>query len=129
MPKNMREDDEIEDYEVGYGRPPKGGQFRKGVSGNPLGRPKRAPDLESEMVRQANLKVPVQERGKRRMLTKYQVKAMQLVNRAATGSFRETLLLTALLPQALQRVAELSRTGDADDLSDDELAAIIRGEN
>ncbi|MHA3793020.1 DUF5681 domain-containing protein [Sphingomonas sp. YL-JM2C] len=30
------------DYDVGYGRPPKGSQFKKGVSGNPKGRPKTA---------------------------------------------------------------------------------------
>lgn len=27
-----------DDYEVGYGRPPKHGQFQKGKSGNPSGR-------------------------------------------------------------------------------------------
>lgn len=29
------------DYEVGYARPPKSGQYQKGQSGNPRGRPKR----------------------------------------------------------------------------------------
>jgi hypothetical protein len=28
-------------YEVGFGKPPKAGQFKKGASGNPKGRPKR----------------------------------------------------------------------------------------
>lgn len=28
------------DYVVGYGKPPKEAQFKKGVSGNPTGRPK-----------------------------------------------------------------------------------------
>ncbi len=39
---------------VGYGRPPKSGQFRKGVSGNPKGKPKGAknrPRAESEQLR------------------------------------------------------------------------------
>jgi hypothetical protein len=34
-------DDPFEDYQVGYRRPPKQGQFKKGRSGNPNGRPKQ----------------------------------------------------------------------------------------
>jgi hypothetical protein len=40
----MRDDETSQspDYEVGYGKPPKSGQFFKGGKpGNPLGRPKR----------------------------------------------------------------------------------------
>ena len=29
------------DYEAGFGRPPQSGQFKKGKSGNPKGRPKK----------------------------------------------------------------------------------------
>jgi len=32
--------DKPDDYEVGYGKPPKHGQFKPGQSGNPKGRPK-----------------------------------------------------------------------------------------
>jgi Family of unknown function (DUF5681) len=30
------------EYDIGYGRPPKGSRFKPGQSGNPKGRPKRA---------------------------------------------------------------------------------------
>jgi hypothetical protein len=33
----------VSDYEIGYGKPPRNGRFKPGVSGNPKGRPKRGP--------------------------------------------------------------------------------------
>ncbi|MGO9390502.1 DUF5681 domain-containing protein [Rhodoblastus sp.] len=39
-----------EDYAVGYGRPPKDHQFKKGRSGNPAGRPKRKDEGRLKMI-------------------------------------------------------------------------------
>jgi hypothetical protein len=35
----MSEENMSDSYEVGYGKPPRSTQFKKGVSGNPKGRP------------------------------------------------------------------------------------------
>jgi hypothetical protein len=37
------------DYEVGYGKPPKSTQFKKGQSGNENGRPKRTKNLKTDV--------------------------------------------------------------------------------
>ena len=38
------------DYKIGYGRPPRHGQFRKGTSGCPSGRPKRPPGISIKEI-------------------------------------------------------------------------------
>jgi Family of unknown function (DUF5681) len=56
--------DELEDYEIGYRNPPKSGQFKKGISGNPSGRPKKPSDSASELMKELQLKVTIHENGK-----------------------------------------------------------------
>ena len=43
-------DDENDDYEIGYGKPPKTTRFKKGQSGNPRGRPKKLASTVAEQV-------------------------------------------------------------------------------
>ena len=38
-------------YEVGFGKPPERTRFKKGRSGNPKGRPRKKPDLYSELTK------------------------------------------------------------------------------
>ena len=38
-----------DEYEVGYGKPPKDSQFKKGESGNKRGRPKGVKNLKTEV--------------------------------------------------------------------------------
>jgi hypothetical protein len=85
-----------EAYGVGYGKPPKHTQFRKGQSGNPQGRPRRFPRNLARMFEDAlNEKVTVvEENGRRRKITKREAIAKWLVNRAVQGDdkFLQTFL-------------------------------------
>jgi len=76
------------DFEVGYGKPPRHTQFKKGQSGNPRGRPSGSKNLKT-LVREA-LKEPfiVSEDGRHRKITKRQAIVTQLVDRSATGDWR-----------------------------------------
>jgi hypothetical protein len=44
----------MSDYKVGYGKPPKSGQFKRGKSGNPKGRPKGSLKLATDLAAELN---------------------------------------------------------------------------
>jgi hypothetical protein len=123
------------DYEVGYKKPPKSGQFQKGITGNPKGRPKKASDIGSRLIQELNSDLIINENGKRKVVKKQDGVTKQLVNKALSGNLQATRLVIALYQQALESAAEqqrnslYNRSRPASDLSDEELAAIIRGEH
>lgn len=70
---------------VGYRKPPVKSRFKKGQSGNPKGRRKGSLNLSTLIQRQLNSKVVITERGVRKSITKRELIAMQIVNKAAAG--------------------------------------------
>jgi len=83
MPREQRED-----YEVGYGKPPRHTRFAKGQSGNPRGRPCGAKNFTTLLEEALDEPVTVTENGGRRKVSKRQAIVTQLVNRSATADFR-----------------------------------------
>lgn len=81
------------DYSVGYGKPPKSTQFKKGQSGNPKGRPRGSLSLMTVIERELNSKVTVTEQGQQKKVRKKEVVAKQLVNKAASGDLKATNLV------------------------------------
>jgi hypothetical protein len=72
-------------YTVGYGKPPKHTQWKKGQSGNPSGRRKKEPTFFETYKSILNEKVPVIENGKRRMITKGEALFRCLITNALNG--------------------------------------------
>jgi Family of unknown function (DUF5681) len=99
MPKDQLQ------YEVGYGRPPKGGQFTKGKSGNPKGRPRGSKNLATIVLRES--RQPVRVNGPRgtRTVTKLEATVMQLGNRAAQGELRATREFLPLVQRSEEAVS------------------------
>jgi hypothetical protein len=77
-----------DDYEVGYGKPPKQTQFAQGKSGNPNGRPKGSKNLATVFMEIGRERITVTEAGRTRTITKAEAVVHQLTNKAASGDPR-----------------------------------------
>jgi hypothetical protein len=126
----MRDDRETEDYEVGYKKPPKSHQFKKGVSGNPSGRAKKPSDFEAKFLRELSSPLTINENGKRKIITKDEGIGKQLINKALSGHLQSIRVVDNWRRQALERAVEQQRLADrpVEELTDAELTAIIRAE-
>ena len=91
--------------EVGYGRPPLATQFKKGISGNPKGRPKGSVSLSTVVQRTSREPVSINENGKRKIITKAEAALKQLSNKAASGDLRAIKELMILIRSAEEQVA------------------------
>jgi uncharacterized protein DUF5681 len=94
----------MRDYEVGYGKPPRGTRFKPGTSGNPKGRPKRAPSPLGEIVNDVlNEPVKYRENGRARTGTRREVALKQLVQRAINGDIGAADMLLRRRAHMLRR--------------------------
>ena len=87
----------MSDEETGYGKPPKKHQFKKGVSGNPRGRPKGKSSLLSDLNKIVNQKISVNLNGQNMRLTKRQAFLQRVANDAIAGGAGAGRLLYELL--------------------------------
>jgi hypothetical protein len=80
-------------YEVGFSKPPRSTQFKPGQSGNPAGRPRGAKNFATAIEDELRVPVTVTENGKRKRISKREVIAKHLVNKAASGDLKAIPLL------------------------------------
>jgi hypothetical protein len=79
---------DIYDDEVGYKKPPKESQFKKGKSGNPSGRPRREPSLVHVLRKVSRQVVHTKGPDGPRRMSKLEASVTQLVNKAVTGDMK-----------------------------------------
>lgn len=111
---------------VGYGRPPKKNQFKKGQSGNPSGRPKKAPVLADVLSRQFSKELTVNgPDGPIRMVV-MEMMIAAATKKAVSGDTRSTNILVQMAERhgvGLKPVED--EVDPADDRMLDEVLALI----
>jgi hypothetical protein len=85
------------EYMVGYGRPPKSSQFKKGQSGNPAGRRKGSKSMATLLNDALSAGVTIKEQGRSRRMTMREVIIRGLVNDAARRDSKAVHQLLALI--------------------------------
>ena len=84
---------------IGYGKPPRRHQFRKGRSGNPRGRPKGSKNLSTLLLKSVNERVTVMDEGRPKRISKLEVMHKRLANKGATGDLKALQMILQRLEQ------------------------------
>ena len=84
-------------YEIGYKRPPKASQFKKGKSGNPRGRPKGSNNFLTLLEQELGQSIVVNENGKKKTISRMQAMVKRMVSGALQGETRAMLTLVEIL--------------------------------
>jgi hypothetical protein len=77
------------DYEVGYGKPPKATQFKKGQSGNKKGRPKKSRNFTTLLTEELDEVMTIREGNIKKRITARQLMAKTVVRAAINGDVRQ----------------------------------------
>ena len=91
----------MSDRKVGYGNPPEHSRFKKGVSANPKGRPKRQPPEVGEVIKGVmDASVEYLEGGRTRKATRRELSVKRHLKRAMEGNTGAAEALLKLRAQA-----------------------------
>ena len=89
------------DYAVGYGKPPKHSQFKKGQSGNPKGQRNRRPKSIQTILNEVfDRKIRIVEAGASRRVAIREIIITQLAAKSAKGDIAAFNLLLAFKEDA-----------------------------
>jgi hypothetical protein len=95
------------DDTVGYGRPPKATQFKKGQSGNPRGRPKGSRPVGAVLQEILGQRIAVTENGRTRRLPALEV----MLRRLANDAMRSEPVALKLMLSLFDRYGESPEAG------------------
>jgi hypothetical protein len=103
-------------YKVGYGKPPKAKQFKRGKSGNPKGRPKGSLNLATDLTAELGEHITVREDGRSRKVSKQRALIKSLMAKALQGDVRAMGSLLALYARVITEAPHDDQPIDTDEL-------------
>ena len=109
----------VDDYDVGYKKPPKTKQFKKGKSGNPGGRPKGSKnkktfhpisktsyEFQKMIVDMGEVEINVVKGGQIRSVSQMEALVMQLYNKAMKGDMTAAKILLEYTKRSMDELEE-----------------------
>ena len=92
------------DYEIGYGKPPRHSQFKKGVCANPSGRPRRRNAELGDVVRGfLSAEAQYREKGRTRSTSRLELTIKRHVTSALNGDVGSAAMLLKMRAHAVRR--------------------------
>ena len=87
------------DYEIGYGKPPKGRPFQKGQSGNPRA-PRGQNGFAALLAAELDQRVTITINGRRRRMTNREAIVAQMVDKSTRADLRAIKMLADMQKEA-----------------------------
>lgn len=124
-PRGPRGTSESENYKVGYKKPPRNSQFKPGQSGNLSGAPKRPLSLAAKVQKVLGRKIPVIERGRRKLVAADEAMLHVYLERALKGDVKAGAFLISVIARLEPPKTEADKA-NPEVLSDDDVAIVTR---
>ena len=104
----------VADYEIGFRRPPKATQFKKGESGNLKGRPKGSKNFASHAKALLARKTTITENGRTRRITLAEAVLMKLISRAMANDMSAMRMTLGLIQVSQPEAPPVESVFDTD---------------
>ena len=114
------------DYEVGYKKPPRHAQFKRGQSGNLRGRPRGTKNLRTDLEEELQEAVIVKEGETRRSVSKQRAMVKSLMAKAVRGDNRAATTILNMIFRLLDLGEDRS---DDEELGADDLQILANHES